>query len=206
MMQKRMTWALLSAGALALTAPGVMAQDVSDIVEGLDASAREYEEFQESQESGSGDALDDFFGESVQSACAQEDRECRDLNLDLISDGGDFVPTTKVSLAVRFLYDSAQVADDSVPVLARLCTAVQERPDFDVTLEAHTDAKGTKAYNMNLSSRRADALRTYLVGTCDVAESRIRIRPLGEEQLDRNYGDYAPEQRRVLVYAQPRGA
>ncbi|MEM7739954.1 MAG: OmpA family protein [Pseudomonadota bacterium] len=205
-MQTRMTWALLSGAALALGASGATAQDVDDIVDGLDASAREYEEYQEQQENASGDELDDFFGESVQSACAQEDRECRDLNLDLISDGGDFVPTTKVSLAVRFLYDSAEVAEDSVPVLARLCTAVQERPDFDVTLEAHTDAKGTKAYNMNLSSRRADALRSYLIGTCDVAESRIRVRPLGEEMLDQNYGDYAPEQRRVLVYAQPRGA
>ncbi|MEO1658081.1 MAG: OmpA family protein [Pseudomonadota bacterium] len=203
MMQKRTAWALVSGTALALVASGASAQDqdaVNDIVEVFDANAEEYRELQES----SGGDLDAFDQPAI-AACAEEGRECRDLNLDLI-EGGDFVPSTKVSLAIRFVYDSAEVAEDSVPVLATLCAAVQERPDFDVTLEAHTDAKGTDAYNMSLSTRRADTLRDYLVGTCSVTEDRIKTRPLGERMLDRNYGDYAPEQRRVLVYAQPREA
>lgn len=201
-MQTRMAWALMSGTALALCATAATAQDqdaVDDIVEVFDANAEEYRELQES----SGDL--GAFDQPAIAACAEEGRECRDLNLDLI-EGGNFVPSTKVSLAIRFVYDSAEVAEDSVPVLATLCAAVQERPDFDVTLEAHTDAKGTDAYNLSLSTRRAQTLRSYLIGTCAVTEDRIRTRPLGERMLDRNYGDYAPEQRRVLVYAQPREA
>ena len=200
MMQRRMAWALVSGVAVAMSAATAQDQDaVDDILEVFDANAEEYQNYQDT----SGDL--GAFDEPVSAACAEEGRECRDLNLDLI-EGSDFVPSTKISLAVRFLYDSAEVAEDSVPVLATLCTAVQERPNLDVTLEAHTDAKGTDAYNMNLSSRRADTLRQYLVGTCDVTADRIKTRPLGERALDRNYGDYAPEQRRVLVYAQPRDA
>lgn len=201
-MQTRMAWALMSGTALALCATAATAQDqdaVDDIVEVFDANAEEYRELQES----SGDL--GAFDQPAIAACAEEGRECRDLNLDLI-EGGNFVPSTKVSLAIRFVYDSAEVAEDSVPVLATLCAAVQERPDFDVTLEAHTDAKGTDAYNLSLSTRRAQTLRSYLISTCAVTEDRIRTRPLGERMLDRNYDDYAPEQRRVLVYAQPREA
>jgi OOP family OmpA-OmpF porin len=73
-----------------------------------------------------------------------------------------------------------------------------------VELEGHTDSRGTEAYNLDLSQRRADAVRAELIERFEVASSRVSARGFGEslpvasndsnawpsEQPPRDYSDY----------------
>jgi outer membrane protein OmpA-like peptidoglycan-associated protein len=48
-------------------------------------------------------------------------------------------------------------------VLERLVAAVRGYPDGDITIEGHTDTLGSEGYNYNLSQRRADSIKAYLI-------------------------------------------
>ncbi len=50
-----------------------------------------------------------------------------------------------------------------------------------VISEGHTDGKGTDAYNMGLSRRRANSVKQYLVRN-GIAASRIRTEGYGESR------------------------
>ncbi len=49
------------------------------------------------------------------------------------------------------------------PVLERLVAVLRGYPDSDITIEGHTDTLGSEGYNYNLSQRRADSIKTYLI-------------------------------------------
>jgi outer membrane protein OmpA-like peptidoglycan-associated protein len=48
-------------------------------------------------------------------------------------------------------------------VLDRLVALLRGYPDSDITIEGHTDALGSDGYNYNLSQRRADSIKMYLI-------------------------------------------
>ena len=50
-----------------------------------------------------------------------------------------------------------------------------------IRIEGHTDSRGNNAYNKDLSQRRADSVRTYLIEK-GVAEDRLQSVGYGEEK------------------------
>jgi outer membrane protein OmpA-like peptidoglycan-associated protein len=48
-------------------------------------------------------------------------------------------------------------------VLERLVAVLAGYPDSDITIEGHTDTLGSEGYNYNLSQRRADCIKAYLI-------------------------------------------
>lgn len=48
-------------------------------------------------------------------------------------------------------------------VLERLVAVLRGYPDSDITIEGHTDTLGSEGYNYNLSQRRADSIKAYLI-------------------------------------------
>jgi outer membrane protein OmpA-like peptidoglycan-associated protein len=48
-------------------------------------------------------------------------------------------------------------------MLDRLVALLRGYPDSDITIEGHTDTLGSEGYNYNLSQRRADSVKTYLI-------------------------------------------
>jgi outer membrane protein OmpA-like peptidoglycan-associated protein len=48
-------------------------------------------------------------------------------------------------------------------VLERLVAVLRSHPDSDITIEGHTDTLGSDGYNYNLSQRRADSVKAYLI-------------------------------------------
>lgn len=63
---------------------------------------------------------------------------------------------------VLFDFDKSDIRADARPVLARLGEALQAMTDMSVTIIGHTDAKGTEAYNRQLSERRASSVKSWL--------------------------------------------
>ncbi len=69
------------------------------------------------------------------------------------------VPTLRGAL---FISGRAEL-DPTIDVLARLVSVLRGFPDSDITIEGHTDSLGSEGYNYNLSQRRADSLKRYLL-------------------------------------------
>lgn len=62
-----------------------------------------------------------------------------------------------------------------------LVTRMKARPQENVLIEGHTCDRGTEAYNMDLSRRRANAVQAYMV-QMGIAASRITTQAYGESR------------------------
>jgi outer membrane protein OmpA-like peptidoglycan-associated protein len=69
----------------------------------------------------------------------------------------------KTQLTVLFDFDKADLRPESKPELDRAIRFILQNPGRRFEISAHTDALGTEEYNLDLSERRAAAVRTYLV-------------------------------------------
>src|SRR5262249_20583371 len=82
----------------------------------------------------------------------------------------------KVTLrAITFEFGSAQLRPQSIDELRNLGIALNQvvKNEAKLSIEGHTDKKGTRAYNDELSKRRADAVRDYLVKEMRIAPDRL---------------------------------
>lgn len=64
---------------------------------------------------------------------------------------------------ILFTTASDHLTDSSYLALDILAALMKEHPDWHLTIEGHTDNQGTPERNLNLSQRRANAVRDYLV-------------------------------------------
>ncbi len=69
----------------------------------------------------------------------------------------------KTNLTVLFDFDKAELRPESKPELDRAMRFILQNPGRKFEVSAHTDALGTEEYNLDLSERRASAVRRYLV-------------------------------------------
>jgi peptidoglycan-associated lipoprotein len=66
--------------------------------------------------------------------------------------------------SVYFDYDSASIRDDARTTLKANSQAIASRNEWKtITLEGHTDERGSEEYNLALGERRANAALQYLV-------------------------------------------
>jgi OOP family OmpA-OmpF porin len=82
---------------------------------------------------------------------------------------------------VNFDFDKANIRSDAAPILKEAAQILKDNPALKVSVEGHTDAKGTDEYNLRLSMRRAAAVKAFLAQE-GVAEARLSTRGLGESQ------------------------
>lgn len=73
---------------------------------------------------------------------------------------------------VTFEFDSAKLTTQAESRLNNVTAALDASPDVRFRIEGHTDSIGTKAYNQDLSERRAGSVRDYLV-THGIGTDRI---------------------------------
>jgi OOP family OmpA-OmpF porin len=64
---------------------------------------------------------------------------------------------------IYFEYDSAKLTDDSMAAVHDALAILKRHPELVVEIAGHTDSKGTDAYNLVLSQKRAEAVRKELV-------------------------------------------
>jgi len=82
---------------------------------------------------------------------------------------------------VHFAYDKSDLTEDSRAALDAKVKVFQSNPTMRILIVGHTDDRGTGAYNLALGTRRAEAVREYLVAQ-GVATSRIDLETRGETQ------------------------
>ena len=81
---------------------------------------------------------------------------------------------------VFFALDSADLDDAGRQVASANAGVLTRNPSWVVTVEGHSDDRGTSEYNLALGERRAVAVRTYLE-SLGIAASRLRAVSYGEE-------------------------
>jgi OOP family OmpA-OmpF porin len=82
---------------------------------------------------------------------------------------------------VTFDYNSAQLTPTSLYVLDEVAEGLKKHPRLRVELQGHTDSKGSAAYNLALSERRANAVHDYLIKE-NVPSAQITAKGYGEAQ------------------------
>lgn len=106
-----------------------------------------------------------------------------------------------VSLEVYFDYGSAKITRRARVQLAKLGRALSspELTPYRYLVAGHTDAVGTDAYNLDLSQRRAAAVRDYLISAFPIDPPRLMTVGFGLRRLKRPNAPYAAVNRRVEV-------
>lgn len=103
---------------------------------------------------------------------------------------------------VYFGLDKYDVAPDYMQELDAHAAFLRNNPSYKVTVEGHTDERGTPEYNIALGERRATAVKLYLQGK-GVSADQIDIVSYGKEKpavLGHDEAAYAKNRRAVLVY------
>ena len=83
---------------------------------------------------------------------------------------------------IRFDFDKAEIRPSEVTGLEALAAYLKANPTFTVELEAFADPRGTDAYNLKLSQRRVEAVRSALIAA-GVPEANIGTGSYGELNL-----------------------
>jgi outer membrane protein OmpA-like peptidoglycan-associated protein len=106
-----------------------------------------------------------------------------------------------IDLEINFDYNSADISAKSMPSVQALGKALTN-PDLKgstFVVAGYTDAAGGEAYNQDLSERRADAIKRYLVDKYGIAGSDLVTVGYGKTKLKDPNQPMAEANRRVQV-------
>ncbi len=82
----------------------------------------------------------------------------------------------------QFDFDQATVKLEGKRALDQFALDLKGSNYQRITIKGHTDRLGSTEYNADLSSRRADAVKSYLVESADIPSDRIEARGMGESE------------------------
>lgn len=107
----------------------------------------------------------------------------------------------QLTLDIRFNSDSAIVRPESFKTLGQLADALYHPYLLDrkFLVVDHMEATGKRQNNLELSQKRANAVREALVTTFRISPQRVMALGLGEEQLQDRAKPGAPTNRRVQL-------
>ncbi len=117
------------------------------------------------------------------------------------SDGCPVPQGQSLTLQIEFASGSAQVNPKSIAELDQARAFIAAHPGAKIRVEGHTDSVGSAPYNLKLSQRRAETVRTYLLRDSRLKPALITARGYGESHPIK--GNNTPEgrfaNRRVVI-------
>jgi outer membrane protein OmpA-like peptidoglycan-associated protein len=107
----------------------------------------------------------------------------------------------KIDLEINFNYNSADISAKSLPSVQALGRALNnaDLKGSTFVVAGHTDAAGSEAYNQDLSERRADSIKRYLVDKFGINGSDLVTVGYGKSKLKDPDQPMAEVNRRVQV-------
>jgi OmpA-OmpF porin, OOP family len=102
---------------------------------------------------------------------------------------------------VYFEYNKAVIKSESFPILDAVAATLQGNPSIAlIEIQGHTDERGNDDYNLDLSDRRAAAVKKYLADK-GVEEKRLESQGYGETQpLIREHNEKAWAKNRRVAF------
>ncbi|HMB65217.1 MAG TPA: OmpA family protein [Eudoraea sp.] len=116
-----------------------------------------------------------------------------DLRRTLISEG-------KVSTnGILFDSGSANIQPQSMGIIRQISQVLQQESGMSLNIVGHTDSDGDDAFNLDLSKKRADAVKNALVNVYSVSRDRLQTSGKGESEPvgDNGTPDGKAQNRRV---------
>jgi OOP family OmpA-OmpF porin len=86
---------------------------------------------------------------------------------------------------VHFAFNQAELTAETRAILAKHIAVLKQQPATQVQIAGYTSASGTESYNQQLSERRANAVKQYLMAEGGIDSSRL---------TDIGYGETDPAQ------------
>jgi outer membrane protein OmpA-like peptidoglycan-associated protein len=106
-----------------------------------------------------------------------------------------------IDLEITFDYNSANISAKSLPSVQALGRALtnQDLKGSTFLVAGHTDAVGGETYNQDLSERRADSIKRYLIDNFGIASTDLVTVGYGKTKLKDPSNPMAEANRRVQV-------
>jgi len=103
----------------------------------------------------------------------------------LLSQKGPLGSGTKLRMPddQLFNYDSADLQPSAISQLQKLGTLIKRNPKATFTVEGYTDSLGSPDYNLELSQRRADSVKQYLVDVMGINPAQIETKGYGASKF-----------------------
>lgn len=98
-------------------------------------------------------------------------------NMNMI--GQKFTDAKLVTHGINFDVDQASIRPESMGTLNMIIRILKDNPDLKFEIDGHTDNTGNAAHNLDLSQRRADAVKTQLANM-GVDPSRLSTKGFGD--------------------------
>jgi outer membrane protein OmpA-like peptidoglycan-associated protein len=107
----------------------------------------------------------------------------------------------KIDLEINFDYNSDRISTKSLPSVQALGRALAnaDLKGSTFVLAGHTDAAGGEAYNQELSERRADSIKRYLVDKSRIPAADLVTVGYGKTKLKDPANPLAEANRRVQI-------
>jgi peptidoglycan-associated lipoprotein len=118
----------------------------------------------------------------------------------------DFI--VNVGRRIYFTEKSAELNDTARVTLDKQAEFLAQYPQWKIKVEGFADEPGTAEFNMQLSQKRAEVTRAYLISK-GVAPIRTRIKAFGNTELVKKCADvtcYSQNRRAVIVLEGRSGA
>jgi len=106
-----------------------------------------------------------------------------------------------IDVEINFDYRSAKISRSAASVVNTLGRALSNADLSGTTfiLAGHTDGKGSSPYNQELSERRVDTVKRYLVDHFKLSPTSLVAVGYGKTKLKNENDPFGPENRRVQV-------
>lgn len=94
---------------------------------------------------------------------------------------------------IYFEFDKSNITREGAFELDKLVEAMKKFPEMVIMVKSHTDSRGSDAYNLRLSDRRARATVQYVLSK-GIAKNRISGKGFGETEPKVSCGDNCTEE------------
>jgi outer membrane protein OmpA-like peptidoglycan-associated protein len=84
--------------------------------------------------------------------------------------------------SIYFTFNSDQLREESEPTLKEIADLLKRHPDWKLSVEGHTDSIASDDYNLDLSRRRAAAVKAVLIKRYQVEEKLLTTAGYGESR------------------------
>jgi outer membrane protein OmpA-like peptidoglycan-associated protein len=106
-----------------------------------------------------------------------------------------------VTHGITFDTNSDRLKPESAPVIQTVAKALDANPSLKLLIEGHTDSTGNAAANLDLSKRRADAVKSVLASQFKIDAARLTTAGLGAAKpIDSNDNPQGRSQNRRVEF------
>jgi outer membrane protein OmpA-like peptidoglycan-associated protein len=114
---------------------------------------------------------------------------------------GEGIKITLKENMVNFDFNKSDLTAVGKANLDKLATVLTNNPDTNINIYGYTDSKGTDSYNLDLSTRRAAAVKSYM-SSKGIMASRMNTMGMGEaDPIATNDTDAGRAQNRRVEFA-----